>query len=505
MTPAPAAVSPVERDARPPIEEILGLQRAAFVRDGIPDLRTRIDRVNRIQAMVLDNTEELVAALAEDFGTRAREVSLLADVVGCMGDLEYQKKHLRSWTQKQHRGRARARTGLHQYIRHDPLGVVGVMGPWNFPVQLTVLPAGTALAAGNRVMIRPSEVTACTATVLAHLARRYFALEELSVLTDDDCSGAEFADLPLDHLFFTGSPAIGAKVAQAAGRNLVPVTLELGGKNPVVIDTSANLASAARRIAASRMVNGGQVCMCPDYVLVPEAAMSTFVDEVLAAWAEAYPQIQPNPQYTSIINQRHYDRITGLIDDAKSRGAIIRQHLPAGEILPDRQTRKIAPTVLTGVPADSLIEADEVFGPVLAVYPYRTLSEAIAHINHRPHPLTIYWYGDDNARFETLQGATRSGTINANDFTVNFIGSDLPFGGVGASGHGAYRGWAGFATFTHARSVAFSRWPVSLANAMTPPFTLRDRRSAAMQLSILRWRNRRSSVRWRPTSPERFG
>lgn len=224
-----------------------------------------------------------------------------------------------------------ARTGLRQHIRHDPLGVVAVMGPWNFPVQLTVLPAGTALAAGNRVMVRPSEVTVCTTGLLAALARRYFALEELAVITEEQCSGADFADLSFDHLFFTGSPTVGAQVAQAAGRHLVPVTLELGGKNPVVVDDGADIASAARRIAASRMVNGGQVSMCPDYVFVPEAALTGFVDEVLASWREAFAEILANPQYTSVINERHFDRINGLIDDAVSRGDTIRQHLPPGK------------------------------------------------------------------------------------------------------------------------------------------------------------------------------
>ena len=351
------------------------------------------------------------------------------------------------------------------------------------------------MAAGNRVMLRPSEVTACTAELLATLSPEYFAIEELAVVTEEQCSGADFADLQFDHLFFTGSSAVGAKVAEAAGRHLVPVTLELGGKNPVVVDSSADIIDAARRIAASRMVNGGQVCMCPDYVFVPEAALNTFVDAALAWWQTAFPQILTNPQYTSIVNERHFDRINALIDDAVSRGADFRQHLPAGDALPDRRTRKIAPTVLTAVAPGSLIETDEIFGPVLVVYPYRALHEAIDHINAQPHPLTIYWYGDDNDRFEMLQSATRSGSVNGNDFTVNFLGSALPFGGVGNSGSGAYRGRAGFTTFTHARAVAYSRWPVSLAQVMSPPFVGRDRGLMAVQLSGLQRRVRRARAR----------
>lgn len=477
--------------ATPPVGTILELQRAAFVDEGIPDFATRIDRVSRLQAMVLDHVEQLVAALAEDFGTRAREVSVLADVVGCMGDLEYQKKHLRSWMRTRSRGWLLGRAGLKQEIRYDPLGVVGVMGPWNFPVQLTMLPAGTALAAGNRVMVRPSEITAVTTQLLADLAAQYFAIEELAVLTDAQADGPTFAALQFDHLFFTGSPTVGALVAQAAGGNLVPVTLELGGKNPAVVDRSADLTKAAARIAASRMVNGGQVCMCPDYALVPEEEVDAFVDEVLSQWRKAFPDILASRDYTSVISERHFDHVVGLIDDAVVLGADRRQHVPTGETLPDRDSRKIAPTVLTGVPPSARVNREEIFGPLLVVHPYRELTDAIDYVNAAPHPLTIYWYGADNDRYRRLQGATRSGSVNANDFTLNFIGSELPFGGVGHSGTGGYRGHAGFTTFTHARGVAFSRWPVSLARMMAPPFGRRDARIVDLQLAAFRRRNRR--------------
>ncbi|MBJ7336103.1 aldehyde dehydrogenase family protein [Mycolicibacterium sp.] len=473
---------------------ILELQRAAFVEDGIPDLTTRIDRVSRLQSMVLDHTEELVAALAEDFGTRAREVSVLADVVGCMGDLEYQKKHLRSWMRTRSRGGLLGRSGLRQQIRHDPLGVVGVMGPWNFPVQLTMLPAGTALAAGNRVMVRPSEITVITADLLATIAPQYFSIEELAVVTDDRADGPTFATLEFDHLFFTGSPSVGALVAQTAAKNLVPVTLELGGKNPVVVDRSADLRRAASRIASSRMVNGGQVCMCPDYVLVPEESMGAFVEGVLSQWRSAFPRIVANDDYTSVVTERHFDHVVGLIDDAVSLGAESIQHVPSGETLPDRGSRKIAPTILTGVPPEARVNREEIFGPVLVVHPYRELSEAIDYVNAGPHPLTIYWYGKDNDRYDRLQCGTRSGSVNANDFTLNFIGSELPFGGVGRSGTGAYRGRAGFDTFTHARGVAFSRWPVSLGRMMAPPFGRRDARLVNLQLSAFRRRNARKDM-----------
>ncbi len=474
----------------PAVGDVLTWQRDAFRSDGIPDLATRIDRVKRLQAMIADHADQLVDSLAADYGTRAREVSVMADVVGCMGDLDYQRKHLRAWLRPEPRGGRLLRAGVRQRVRRDPLGVVGVMGPWNFPVQLTIVPAGTALAAGNRVMMRPSEVTAHTAELLARIAPQYFSVEELAVIVDGQATGAEFAELAFDHLLFTGSPEVGARVAEAAGRNLVPVTLELGGKNPVVVDVDADLDMAASRIAASRLVNGGQVCMCPDYAFVPAARCDEFVAKVLASWRRSLPGVIANEHYTSVINDRHFDRVTGLIDDARARGSTVHQHVPAGERLPDRATRKIAPTVLTDVPPDASISTEEVFGPVLVVYPYRDLQQAIDHVNLNPHPLTIYWYGDDNARFERLQQATRSGSVNGNDFTANFLGSELPFGGVGRSGTGAYRGRAGFETFTHARAVAFSGLPVSLARLMAPPFGTRDRRLIGWQLSMARRRSR---------------
>ncbi|WP_284225639.1 aldehyde dehydrogenase family protein [Mycobacterium antarcticum] len=477
------------------VDALLEGQRAAFLRDGIPDAATRFDRVTRLQALVLEHAEEFALALAQDFGTRPREVSMLTDVIGCIGDLQYQKKHVARWMKPEPRAPGLARTGLRQRLRHDPLGVVGVMGPWNFPLQLTVLPAGTALAAGNRVMLRPSEVTARTAALLAALAGQYFSPEELAVVTDEQADGPTFAALQFDHLFFTGSPDVGAKVAEAAGRNLVPVTLELGGKNPVVVDRSADLVRAATRIAASRMVNGGQVCMCPDYVLVPEELQDGFVDEVLGAWRRSFASVADNAQYTSSINERHFDHVTRLIDDAAARGARVRCHVPEGESLPDRERRKVAPTVLTGVPPDAAINHEEIFGPALVVHPYRRLADAIAHVNAHPHPLTVYWYGADNDRYRQLQAQTRSGSVNGNDFTANFLGSALPFGGVGRSGSGAYRGRAGFETFTHARAVAYSRWPLSLAEVMAPPYLGRHARAVDVQLAVLRRRIRRDRAR----------
>ena len=491
-------LAPTRTVDRMTLTEILETQRAAFLADGIPDARTRIDRINRLQAMLLDNAEALVEALREDFGSRPREVSLNGDVIACMADLDHQKKNLASWMGTSIPATILNRLGLRYRVRHDPKGVVGVVGPWNFPVQLTVVPAGAAFAAGNRVMMRPSEVTARTTEVLADIAPDYFAVEELAVVTDAHGDGADFSGLPLDHLFFTGSPGIGALVAQAAGRNLVPVTLELGGKNPVVVDRDTDVRRAAKRIASSRLINSGQVCLCPDYVFVPEEHVDEFVGTALETWRAALPRIRDNDGYTSLINARNYDRVVGLVDDAVAKGAQRHEVVPPGETLPDPATRKVAPTLLTGVTDDMLVAQEEIFGPVLAVYPYADLDEPISHINRAPSPLTLYWYGDDNDRFQRLQDSTRSGSVNANDFGLNMLSSEVPFGGVGRSGYGAYHGRAGFETFSHARPVVFSRLPMSAADMIAPPFRRRDDRMASLQLAVMRRRVARARRRSAP-------
>lgn len=472
-------------------QHILDLQRRARACDPIPSSATRIDRIARLQALMLDHAEDIAEALTADFGSRPRELSLLTDITSCMLDIDHQKRHLARWMRTERKARWLAAAGFGQQLRHDPKGVVGIMGPWNFPLQLTMVPAAAALAAGNRVMIRPSSSTARTTDVLARHAPDYFDLDELAVITGKQCSGADFSGLRFDHLFFTGSRRVGTRIAQRAAENLVPVTLELGGKNPAVVDRSANIGTAARRIADSRMVNSGQVCLCPDYALVPAEHLDEFVDAVLRRWRRTNPTIQANPHYTSVIDHEAYTRIVNLIDDAIARGATAHTATPRHEPARDPATRKIAPTLLIGVTPGSAVESEEVFGPVLVVYGYDTIDDAVTRINTGPDPLTLYWFGRNNDRFQWLQDRTRSGSINGNDFALTVTSSDLPFGGIGASGTGNYHGRYGFGTFSYARPVAFSRLPISMASVMAAPFHRWDRLAIALQLQAWRWVSRR--------------
>lgn len=449
---------------------LLARQRQSFVADGPPSAAVRRNRIDRLVAMVLDNTDAFVDAMAADFGTRSRSASLATELVGMIPVIEHTRSHVKQWMRAGKLLRAGRLVGLRAEVQPSPLGVVGIIGPWNFPLQLVVLPAAAAFAAGNRVMIKMSEITSCTAELTHRIAPDYFAGDELAVVTGGADVAAAFARLPFDHLFFTGSPSVGALVQRAAAENLVPVTLELGGKNPVVVAPGADIVRSAKRIASARMVNGGQVCVCPDYVLVPEREIDSFVEVARATLREMFPAIVANGDYCSSVNEANFDRVVGLIEDARSRGATVEAVAPDGEVLPDRGSRKIAPTIVRDVDATMRIAEEEIFGPVLMVQGYRSLDEAIEEINARPAPLVAYWFGPGDKAFRDFVRRTRSGGVARNDFAAQMIPSGAPFGGVGRSGMGAYHGKAGFDAFSHYRTVVGSDLPFSLTGSAAPPF-----------------------------------
>ncbi|WP_046301579.1 aldehyde dehydrogenase family protein, partial [Mycobacterium sp. UM_Kg27] len=449
---------------------MLEKQRRSFTDDGPPSAAVRRNRIDRLLAMVLDNVDAFAAAMAHDFGTRSRAASLATEMIGIVPVVEHTRSRVRQWMRPSKLLRAARLVGLRAEVQPTPLGVVGIVGPWNFPLQLVVVPAAAAFAAGNRVMIKMSEITAHTADLMAQLAPRYFDENEFAVVTGGADVAAAFVGLPFDHVFFTGSPSVGALVQRAAADNLVPVTLELGGKNPVVVAPGADIGRSAKRIAAARMVNGGQVCVCPDYVLVPERDVDAFVDIARKTLREMFPTILTNGDYCSSVNDANFDRVLGLIDDARDRGAIVESIAPDGEALPDRSSRKIAPTLVRGVDSTMRITAEEIFGPVLTVQAYGTLDEAIEMINARPAPLVAYWFGPGDKNFRDFVRRTRSGGVARNDFAAQMVPSGAPFGGVGRSGMGAYHGKAGFDAFSHYRTVVGSDLPFSLTGSAAPPF-----------------------------------
>ncbi len=489
----------VAEQQRAALGAILDRQRQAFMDDGPPSVALRRNRIDRLMALVLDNTDAFVDAMAADFGTRSKAATLFTEVIGMISVIEHTRSHVPQWMRATKLMRMARLGGLRAEVQPSPLGVVGIIGPWNFPLNLVVLPAATAFAAGNRVMIKMSEITSNTADLMKATAPRYFDQAELDIVTGGPDVAAVFAALPFDHLFFTGSPSVGALVQRAAAQNLVPVTLELGGKNPVVVGLGANIRRSAARIAQGRMVNGGQVCICPDYVFVPDEHVDAFVDTARDTLRGMFPSIVSNGDYCSSVDQANFDRVVGLIEDARANGASVEAVAPDGEQLPDPATRKIAPTIVRDIDDRMKIADEEIFGPVLVVKSYSRLTEAIDYINQRPAPLVAYWYGPDDADFRSFVRSTRSGGVARNDFAAHMIPSAAPFGGVGRSGMGAYHGKAGFDTFSHQRPVVGSDLPFSVTGSAAPPFGNSLQLGASVMMRMTRARTRRR-LKGRPSS-----
>jgi coniferyl-aldehyde dehydrogenase len=488
----------VDVDVQPEeLRATLERQRDAFMAEGPPSVAVRRNRIDRLLALVLDNTEAFVDAMSDDFGTRPKTGSLFTEILGMISVIEHTRSNVPQWMRATKLMGAARLFGLKAEVQPSPLGVVGIIGPWNFPLNLVVLPASAAFAAGNRVMIKMSEITPRTAELVKATAPKYFDSSELDVVTGGPHVAAAFSALPFDHLFFTGSPSVGALVQQAAAQNLVPVTLELGGKNPVIVSPDADLKRSATRIAQGRMINGGQVCVCPDYVFVPDDRVDAFVDVARETLRGMFPSIVSNGDYCSSVNEANFDRVVGLIDDARAHGASVETVAPAGESLPDRGSRKIAPTIVRDIDERMRIANEEIFGPVLAVRPYSQLTEAIAYINQRPAPLVAYWYGPDNDDFRNFVRHTRSGGVARNDFGAQMIPSAAPFGGVGRSGMGAYHGKAGFDAFSHYRTVVGTDLPFSVTGRAAPPFSGSMKAGVGVALRVARSRTRRRLKRRR--------
>ncbi len=452
----------------PRLEALLRLQRAAFAKEMMPSAAVRRERLARLQDMVEQNQDAIVAAIGADFGNRSTHESMLAEIFMTVSAIRHNAAKLKGWMRTR-----RAATPLHMLpgssrVLRQPLGVVGVIAPWNYPCQLSLVPAAAAIAAGNRVLIKPSELTPAFSSLLAKLVAGHFEPSELAVIQGGVEVGQAFSALPFDHLFFTGSTGVGRIVAEAAARNLTPVTLELGGKSPVIVDRSADIKVAAQRIAYGKLVNAGQTCVAPDYVLVPRAQVDDFVRHFTSAVACMYPTIANNPDYTSIISARHYERLLRLVNEAQDCGARIITLDPANEGA-QAATRKMLPTLLLRVDEDMAVMREEIFGPLLPIVPYDSADEALATIRRRDHPLALYWFGSDSRARERVLAATLSGGVTVNDVLWHVAQENMPFGGVGASGSGSYHGEAGFLAFTKQKPV-FSQARINAFGLFRPPY-----------------------------------
>ena len=432
---------------REELERVLAAQRTAFVAEGHVSAEVRRSRVSRVALTILENIDAIAEALSEDYGHRPPALTKAFEATSWVADVQATLAALDDWMAP-----VEIPGG---FIQQKPKGVVGVIGAWNFPIILAFEPAMAALAAGNRVMLNFSEFHVRTGRLLADLFAEHLDETEIVVVNGDLETAREFSSLPLDHLFFTGSPAVGSLVAQAAAKNLVPVTLELGGKNPVVVARDADIEMAAHRIAGTRALNSGQICLCPDYAFVPRGREHELVAALQREFAALYPDFLSNPGVVSMVNDRNFDRVVGLIDDAEAKGATKILVAPDDELdqLPDRASRRIPPTLLLNVPATARIAEEEIFGPVLPLYVYDDIEEVISYLQARPAPLGSYWYGQDGPEFRMFLDRTTSGGVTLNDGISHAFLPGAPFGGVGNSGSGAYHGKAGFLTFTHQRTV----------------------------------------------------
>jgi coniferyl-aldehyde dehydrogenase len=429
-------------------------------------LALRRDRLLRLRALLDDHGEALARAVQQDFGVRSPQLTEVADIFVLRALLSHTLRHLARWMKPQ-----RVRTPIYlmparAWVQRQPLGVVGVIAPWNYPVQLSLGPLITALAAGNRVMLKPSELTPHTSALLAELLGRAFTPDEVCVVQGDGELAAAFAALPFDHLFFTGSTAVGRKVAQAAAANLTPTTLELGGKSPCIIDASCDLHDAAVKIAHGKLLNAGQTCIAPDYILLPRGQEAAFGNAFAQAVARLFPTISGNADYAAIISERHHERLQALLAEAQAGGARLQ---PAGPDAGNAAQRQMPPVLVFDAPATGRLMQEEIFGPILPVLTYDTPDQAIAHINAHPRPLALYWFGTDTAARDRVLARTVSGGVTVNDTLMHIAHENLPFGGVGDSGWGSYHGEAGFLRLTQQKAVLNqSRW--ARGDLFYPPY-----------------------------------
>ncbi|MEO1220466.1 MAG: coniferyl aldehyde dehydrogenase [Pseudomonadota bacterium] len=442
-------------DRREEQEALLKLQRDAFTASRPESMSMRKDRIKRTMALLKDHGENLCKAMAADFGNRSMDQSMITDIASTVGAGKHALKHMDKWarTEKRPVQFPLGLLGAKAELRYEPKGVIGILSPWNFPVQLAFGPLMQVFAAGNRAMIKPSEFTERTSMLMAELVEEYFTKDELAVVTGGPEVAATFSSLPFDHLVFTGSTATGRRVMEAASANLVPVTLELGGKSPVIMGESADFAKAGERIALGKMMNAGQICLAPDYMYVPENAQDDAVQGVVQGATNMYPTVLHNDDYSSIVSDRHFERLQGMVEDARGKGAEVIEVNPAGEDFGNANQRKMPLTILKNVNDEMQAMQEEIFGPVLPVKTYRAIDEAVDYVNENDRPLGLYYFGEDKSEQERVLTRTISGGVTTNDVIFHVSMEDLPFGGVGPSGMGSYHAIEGFKEFSHARSV----------------------------------------------------
>ncbi|MEG8221843.1 coniferyl aldehyde dehydrogenase [Sphingomonas sp. HH69] len=449
------------------LDGLLATQRALSRNTVAPTAARRKDRLNRAITLLVENEAALSDAMARDFGVRARAQSQLYDIVASIQALKHALRHVDRWMKPERRpvDTLMRLFGASARIEYQPKGVVGLLSPWNFPIYLTFTPLAGILAAGNSVMIKPSEHTPATSEVLAQAVSKLFDPAEMAVVTGDAGVAARFSALPFDHIIFTGSTAVGRHVMRAAADNLVPLTLELGGKSPVIVGSDPDHALMAKRIVTGKLLNAGQICLAPDYLLVPAADEERIVADLAASAQAIYPELSGNADYAAVLGDRNRARLTAYVEEAVSHGA---KPVQIGHATNDG---RLPFTILRDCPADTRVMTEEIFGPVLPVLTYQHIDDAIAFVNARPRPLGLYYFGRDKSEMDAVLARTSSGGVTLNDVIFHVIAEDLPFGGVGDSGFGVYHGAEGFREFSNTRGVfRQSRFDLAGLAGLRPPY-----------------------------------
>lgn len=450
----------------PNLQLTLNNQRVQFNKNPYPEYQSRVNDLKTLKRLLLDNQEAFIAAMSQDFGHRSEDDSRIGDILTTVSGINYSLSKLKKWMKPKHRHIGILFQPATGRVMQQPKGVVGIITPWNYPLFLSLGPLTAALAAGNRAMIKMSEYTPATSRLLAELMADAFPQDKVAIVGGDVQVATAFSSLKFDHLFFTGSTQVGKIVMKSAAENLVPVTLELGGKSPSIIAPDMDIKTAVTRMMLGKVLNSGQTCVAPDYIFCPRNKVDELVKEFGDLYKSSFPTVQDNQDCTSVINQGQYARIQNLLTDAKEKGADI---IPLNETADANESRKLPLTLILKGDDSMKVMQEEIFGPVLPVVPYDNIDDVLTYISERERPLALYIYSFNKAFQQKVLKNSHAGGVCINDAAFHVANEDLPFGGVGASGMGSYHGEEGFATFSHAKAI-FARGKISFASLLLPPF-----------------------------------
>lgn len=449
------------------LKELFALQKEAYKKAPMPTADQRIGHLKALKEATLKYQDQLASAVYEDFGCRSKDETLLAEIMTSIEGINMAIKKTRKWMKPSKRGVGILFAPARNEVRYQPLGVIGIIVPWNYPIFLAIGPLVAALSAGNRAMIKMSEFTPALNTIFKKMIAEIFSENRVCIIEGEADAAVAFTEQPFNHILFTGSTSVGRFVMAAAAKNLTPVTLELGGKSPAIVSDHISMKDAATRICFGKSMNAGQTCVAPDYVLVPKAKEKEFIQEYATAFGNMYPTLKDNDDYSSIVNDRQYQRLTNWIKDADEQGAQLTIVNPANEDL--SQTRKLAPVLVKGITPEMTIAEEEIFGPILPIISYENIDDAMEHINNRPRPLALYYFGYNKPEQEYVLDNTHSGGVSVNDTLMHLAQEDMPFGGVGDSGMGHYHGKEGFITFSKAKAV-HRKGRISTGSLAYPPY-----------------------------------